>query len=198
MILVLDLDGVVVTGRAGGGRWDQHLERDFKLRPELLQAHLFFTKHWGAVITGQADLHETLVRVWPQLNCEGEPRAFMEYWFAADSHVDHDVLALVGDWRKRGRKAFLATNQEHHRARHLWDRVALKDHFDGMIYSAALGVAKPDALFFDRAREKLSADPSEILFFDDVVRNVEGAASAGWNAMHYKNVEDLCACLRGQ
>ena len=198
MILVLDLDGVVVTGQAdGGGRWDRHLERDFKLRPDLLREHLFFTKHWAAIITGRADLHETLVRIWPRLNCEGEPRAFMDYWFAADSNVDPGVLALVSNWRKGGGNVFLATNQEHYRARHLWDAMALKDHFDGMIYSAEVGAAKPDALYFARAFEKLpAAHPSDILFLDDAPANVEAAAAAGWTARLYRNVEDLRAALR--
>jgi putative hydrolase of the HAD superfamily len=143
---------------------------------------------------GQADLHETLARVWPQLKCEGEPRALVDYWFAAHSNVDRDVLALVRDWRGKDLKAFLATNQEHHRAHHVWEVMALKDHFDGMVYSAALGAAKPDALFFARAFEKLpAADSREVLFLDDAGANVEAAIAAGWNGWHYRGIDDLRA-----
>jgi len=193
VVLVLDLDGVVVTGHSDGGRWDRFLERDLKLRPELLDER-FFRPHWRSIMLGEADLHETLARVWPELMCDAPPRALVDYWFAADSAVDHDVLALVRAWRGRDRKAFIATNQEHYRARHLWDALALKDHFDGMIYSAAIGAAKPDALFFARAFEKLPvARPEQIVFLDDVCANVEAAAAAGWSSQHYRSVEDLRA-----
>jgi putative hydrolase of the HAD superfamily len=192
-VLVLDLDGVVVTGHQEGGRWDKHIGRDLKLSPELLQRR-FFELYWRAVMTGQSDLKEALAEAWPSLGCETSIEEFVHYWFKSDSNVDRDVLECVARWRANGRKAFLATNQEHYRARFLWDDLGLARCFDGLIYSAELGVAKPETLFFELALARLPArQPSDVLFLDDVLANVEAASSSGWTARHYRSVKDLAA-----
>src|SRR5579871_2202218 len=142
-VLVLDVDGVVVLGHPQGGRWDRHLQRDLRMAPETLQAR-FFHPHWRSIALGRAELMPVLESVWHELQCDASPRAFVDYWFANDSRLDHDLLAEVDAWRARGNKAFLATVQEHNRAKYLWKVLGLQRHFDGMHYSADLGAAKPD------------------------------------------------------
>lgn len=194
-VLVLDCDGVVLTGHPGGGRWDQHIARDFGLTPERLQAH-FFQPHWPSIGTGRADLFEVLERVWPQLECRGDAKSFVDYWFANDSAMDERVLAQVDAWRAAGRKAYLGTTQEHHRARYLWQTLGLKTRFDGMLYSAELGAKKPDAAFYAAAQARLPVrDASEVIFLDDLIGNVEAARAHGWRAHHFQTTEDLRAAL---
>jgi putative hydrolase of the HAD superfamily len=195
MILVLDLDGVVMTGHPEGGRWDKNLERDLGLRADLLQQR-FFAPHFKPIVLGQADLYDMLRRVWPELKCESGVEAFVDYWFSSDSVIDKDVLLAVQEWRRSGRKSYLATNQEHHRARYVWSTLGLSTHFDGMVYSAELGAQKPDGAFFARVLEKLGvSDPAEILFLDDAVPNIEAANTAGWKGSHYRGIQDLRSAL---
>jgi putative hydrolase of the HAD superfamily len=191
-VLVLDLDGVVVLGHKDGGRWDKDIARDLGIRPELLQRHFFHQQAFLDVSEGRGDLFELLDRVWPLLECEAcDPRRFVDYWFTSHSRLDEAVLAEVASWRASGREAFLGTVQEHHRARYLWHTLRLEDHFDGMLYSAALGARKPNAAFFERAREKLGVAASEILFLDDLMPCVEAARAQGWRAFLHTGVEDL-------
>lgn len=195
-VLVLDCDGVVVKGHREGGRWDKHLTRDLGIDPTALQER-FFKPHWRAISLGEADMIEVLARVWPQLGCAGEPVAFVDYWFSNDATLDADVLAQVDAWRAAGGKAYLGTVQEHHRARHLWDVLELKRHFDAIHYSAALGAWKPEAAFYERLHAKLPvAAPSEVIFLDDVLRNVEAANAFGWRASHFRTADDLRAALK--
>jgi putative hydrolase of the HAD superfamily len=190
-VLVLDLDGVVVLGHPDGGRWDKDIARDLGMEPELLQTR-FFQPHWCRIEIGEADLFETLAAMWPELECGGEPRAFVDYWFAKDSLLDTDVLAQVNAWRANGGKAYLATVQEHHRAGYIWETLGLAAHFDGMLYSAALGAKKPHAAFFERAQAKLPVtSPDEILFLDDRIENVEAARTQGWRAFRHNGPDDL-------
>lgn len=194
-VLVLDLDGVVVVGHPEGGRWDKDVQRDFGLKPEHLQQR-FFQAHWKRIEIGEADLFDVLGEVWPTLECRGDPHAFVEYWFANDSRLDSDVLAEVDAWRAGGRKAYLATVQEHHRAKYIWETLALRDHFDGMLYSAALGAKKPHAAFFERALAKLpGVAAQDIVFLDDRQDNVDTAAACGWRAHLHRDVEDLRRAL---
>lgn len=190
-VLVLDCDGVIVLGHPEGGRWDKHLERDLGFMPDLLQER-FFRPHFAGIVTGETDLFAVLEAIWPELGCAATPRAFVDYWLKHDSRIDPAVLGEVDRWRAAGGKAFLATVQEHNRARHLWDALGLKDHFDGMLYSAALGARKPHAAFFLRALEKLPVTtPEEILFFDDFEKNIATARELGWRAHLYKGIDDL-------
>ncbi len=194
-VLVLDCDGVVVRGHAEGGRWDKHLARDLGLDTQALQDR-FFKPHWRAISLGEADMMDVLERVWPELGCAARPRDFVDYWFANDATLDADVLDQVAKWRARGGKACLGTVQEHNRARYLWDTLALSRHFDAIHYSAALGAWKPEPAFYERLHAKLPATaPGDVIFLDDVQRNVDAANAFGWRATQFRDAEDLRAAL---
>lgn len=194
-VLVLDCDGVVLSGHPEGGRWDKHLARDFGVEPEILQTE-FFRRHWRHIEIGEADLFEVLGQVWPQLGGRGDVCAMVDYWFVNGAAKDGEVLAQVDAWRAGGGKAYLGTTQEHHRARYIWETVGLKNHFDGMLYSADLGAKKPDAEYYARAHVRLpAASRGDVLFLDDLLGNVEAANAFGWRAHHFRNAEDLRAAL---
>lgn len=61
-----------------------------------------------------------------------------------------------------------------------------EDYFDGMVTSFEARSAKPDAGIFEYAVEQLGIEPSETLFFDDSLVNVEAARSLGFEAVHVK------------
>lgn len=194
-VLALDLDGVVILGHPEGGRWDKHIERDLGVNPQHLQQR-FFQAHWRRIEIGEADLFDVLADVWPELECSANARAFVDYWFANDSRLDAAVLTEVDAFRANGGKAYLATVQEHHRAKYIWDVLKLRDRFDGLIYSAALGAKKPQPEFFTRALTKLPVtSPDEIVFLDDRSDNVAAANAAGWRAHLHRDVEDLRRAL---
>jgi len=192
MILALDLDGVVLTGHAEGGRWDRYLARDLGIEPARLQEN-FFRPYWKSIMTGQRDLFEVLDACWPAMKCKSTPREFVDYWFRCDYTVDDALLKVIDAWRAQGKSCVLATNQEHHRARYVWVEGGLSRHFDEMFYSAALGVEKPQPAFFNSVTEKVGS--RMITFLDDALPNVEAAARAGWDARHYRGVDDLKAAV---
>jgi putative hydrolase of the HAD superfamily len=195
-ILVLDVDGVVVLGHPDGGRWDRNLLSDLGIAPADVQAK-FFRRHWQAIAAGKANLLQVLRGMWHELECTTAPDAFIEYWFANDSRLNHELFDIVDAWRARGNAAFLATVQEHQRAQYLWEKLELRDHFDGMHYSADLGAAKPDARFYERTHARLPVSSrDDVVFLDDAIENVEAAADFGWRARHYTGVDDLRAALR--
>jgi putative hydrolase of the HAD superfamily len=194
-VLVLDVDGVVVLGHPEGGRWDKNLLRDIGVAPERLQER-FFRPHWHSIATGGADMIQVLNGVWHELESSASPRDLVDYWFSSDSRLNRELLAEVDAWRARGNAAFLGTVQEHHRANYLWKTLGLRNHFDGMHYSAELGAAKPAPAFFERAHARLRVKArNEVVFLDDAISNVEAAADFGWQARHYTNADDLRCAL---
>jgi glucose-1-phosphatase len=62
--------------------------------------------------------------------------------------------------------------------------------FEKLFTSCELGKRKPTEEAFALVVEEIGVDAKEILFFDDLLENVEGARGAGLQAVHVKTVED--------
>lgn len=67
------------------------------------------------------------------------------------------------------------------------------DHPHG---SHLLGVRKPDRAIYDRFVRAVSLPPSALLFFDDLLPNVESARAAGWSAERIDPRGDTAAQVR--
>lgn len=198
-VLVLDIDGVVSLAQPGGPHpWDADLERDWGFgRDELVRG--FFRKDWLEVVRGRLDLYVALNEYFAGRGMADRLEEFVAYWFEKDAVIDRELLAMADAWRRRtGGRVFAASNQEHHRVAYLRDQAGLGAHFDEIIYSAALGVCKPDRVFFTNAQARMGVSAAQsILFVDDRASNVDGARMAGWRAMLYRGRDSLSRALAG-
>ena len=153
-VLMVDVDGVLIHGRPEDGLpLFTFLERDLGLRLDLLQQE-FFRPYWGDIITGREALEPQLASVLERIAPHLSAATLIDYWFKNDSRLNRDLLKELGILRESGITFFLATNQEHMRARYLMEQAGLGAHFDGIIYSAALGHRKPSPDFFRLATER--------------------------------------------
>ena len=177
---MVDVDGVLVTHPDAGG-WSANLEKDLGIPLASLQEH-FFRRHWADVVHGRADLRDRLALALAQFAPAVSPSALIEYWFENDAHIDQRLLAELRLLRQEGFALHLATVQEHERAAYLWDRLSLKDSFDGMHYAAALGYSKPDHAFYRAVEASVHIAPADIFFIDDKIDNVIAARDCGWVA----------------
>jgi putative hydrolase of the HAD superfamily len=71
----------------------------------------------------------------------------------------------------------------------------IADAFDQIFISAEMGLAKPDPRIYQAAAAELEKEPSEILFVDDFIENVQAARKVGWNAIHFRSREGALAEL---
>jgi putative hydrolase of the HAD superfamily len=196
-VLVLDIDGVVSLAQPGGPQpWNADLQQDWGFGSDEMVRD-FFRKDWLDVVRGRLDLYAALHGYLEPKGLSGRLEEFVRYWLEKDSVIDREVLAMADAWRQRtGGRVFAATNQEHHRAAYLRDTVGLGAHFDEIIYSAALGVCKPERVFFANAQARMGVSAAQsILFVDDSAANVDGARMAGWQAMLYRGPESLGRAL---
>jgi putative hydrolase of the HAD superfamily len=104
-------------------------------------------------------------------------------------------LDLVRGLRDAGYGVHLGTNQVRRRAEYMKATLPYDDLFDVKLYSCDLGVAKPDAAFFQKAATRIGAEPAEILFIDDHSPNVESARSTGMPAVQWRLKEGHDALL---
>lgn len=194
-VLMLDVDGVLVTGRPRDGAPPlTSLEADLGLSPQLLQSH-FFDVHWEKIVTGRAPLKPRLDAFLSGHALRIGADELLQYWFRNDARIDEAVLAGVRAWRRAGGRAILATNQEHLRASYLMDELDLRAQVDGIVYSAALGYRKPAPDFFIAAAASAEVTPGDIVFIDDSIGNVEAARQAGWRSTHWRAGMTLAAAI---
>lgn len=74
-------------------------------------------------------------------------------------------------------------------------RFHVADLFDELIISAEVGLAKPDPRIYRLAVQRLNVQPSETVFIDDMLKNVEAARLEGLHAIQYLDFEQMLAEL---
>ncbi len=192
-VLVLDIDGVVSVPATP---WMANLQPDWGIDPAEMVRE-FFKREWLQVVQGRLDLYVALHNYFEPKGLADRLEEFVAYWFEKDGAIDRALLVEADAWRRRtGGRCFAATNQEHHRAAWLRDQGGLGAHFDEIIYSAALGVCKPERVFFTAAQARMGVTAAHaILFVDDSAVNVDGARMCGWRAMLYRGPESLSRAL---
>ena len=196
-VLVLDIDGVVSLAQPGAAApWYATLKQDLGLDYEEIERE-FFRGEFHEVLRGRLDLYVALQNYFEPKGLADRIEEFVAYWFEKDAVIDRAVLAQADAWRARtGGRCFAASNQEHHRVAYLRDQAGLGAHFDEIVYSAALGVCKPERVFYTNAQARMGvAVAQSILFVDDNAGNVDGARMCGWRAMLYRGPESLAHAL---
>lgn len=176
---MVDVDGVIVRHLKPGHRWDADLETDLGVRPADLQ-RAFFEPHFKSIVRGLEPIEPRLTQALQEIAPYVTAQGLMAYWFAKDAALDHRLLEALAGYRARGLKLHLATVQEHRRADYLWTTLRLKDRFDGLQHSAAVGHAKPEPAYYAAVEARTGFAPDELLLIDDSQRNVDAAIAAGW------------------
>lgn len=193
--LMLDVDGVLINGRPEDGlHWSTSLEQDLGLPPNDLHRE-FFAAHWEEIVVGRATLEDSLAKVLKKIAPHLTADQLIAYWFERDSRLNRQLLEDLATIRAMGIQVHLATNQEHQRAHYLMNHLNLKNHVDGIQYSASLGQRKPSRDFFDKAASNVALPPNELLLIDDTIENIRAAEAAGWNASHWTGDQSLLRIL---
>lgn len=108
-----------------------------------------------------------------------------------------DTLAMVWVARKRMTcSAFTNTNATH--LTH-WSAQfpAVANSLDRVFASHQIGYRKPERRAFEHVACELGVPLGSIMFFDDLLENVEGARSAGLQAVHVRSPSDVRSALLG-
>ncbi len=198
--VLFDVDGVLVHGyhaRAEYRRcWDEHIERDFGIDRQRLRDEFILGPFTMQVLTGRRDLAHALGEYLPILGYDENPQAFIEYWLEKDSNINHGLFEYIERLKKSGRfRLYIATNQEHNRARYLMDNMGFNRWFDDIFHSARLGVLKPHPDYFAAIENCLGLESADKpVFFDDTPDVVRGAFTAGWEAYEFLKPDDLLRC----
>lgn len=108
-----------------------------------------------------------------------------------------EVYERIRKLKTKGYKCYLLSNypkemfHQHTQGLPFWYDV------DGTVVSYEVLCAKPERKIYEILLERYSLDPSECLFFDDRLENVEAAGIVGIDAVQVKSREQLGEMLDG-
>jgi glucose-1-phosphatase len=71
----------------------------------------------------------------------------------------------------------------------------LLGHFREIFFSSSIGFRKPDPEAYDHVVKSIGLPAGRIVFFDDLVENVESARGRGLKAVHVKSSSDVADAL---
>jgi putative hydrolase of the HAD superfamily len=129
------------------------------------------------------------------LDADGRLERLVELDNASWSVINEDTMRVLGEARDRGHSLSLLSNAPHDFAEAMAGNPVLTG-FEHVIFSAWIGVIKPEPGAFAAAVRELGRAPEEILFVDDREANVEAARGEGLQAVRFISAEQLRAALR--
>lgn len=107
--------------------------------------------------------------------------------FLPGTLIPENVLESLG---QRYRMVALSNTNELH-FREVQTKYPVIRHFDELVLSCRMGCAKPDRRIYEEAVRRAGCGAEECLFIDDVEAYVEGARSAGLEAVRFETFSQL-------
>ncbi len=180
-ILLLDADGVVLKK---GEYFSERFSREYNV--PIADVLEFFKGPFVLCQKGEADLKEELKAYLVKWNWSGTVEDFLNYWFDSDVVLNDGIKETTSNFRDKGVKCYLASNNEAYRAKAISDLLNKEHLLDGVYFSAHLKMRKENPEFFQHILNDLKVEPSEIAFVDNDQKNVDSAASLGISAYRYE------------
>ncbi|MDA9981768.1 HAD family phosphatase [Gammaproteobacteria bacterium] len=193
--LLFDLGGVVINID-----FDQALrswERQSKLSIEDIRCRFVMDTPYEQHERGEIRATEYFKHLRNTLELEGSDEEIARGWNAI---FLGEITQTLNDIRmaKTQLPCFAFTNSNPtHQAAWMAAYPQLATAFDNVFVSSDLGLRKPDHAAFYAIAETTGIDLSTLLFFDDTLQNVEGALSAGLQAVHVRTPADVKRKLEG-
>lgn len=183
-VLLFDLGGVVIDidVKRIFTRWAQHAGCDVAHVAE----HMRFDGAYHRYERGEISLEDFFADVRRMLGFDLTHAQLLDGWNNIFVGEMPDIAAaLTAAKVNRPLYAFSNTNPAHeaHWSRHF---AGLITHFKHVFVSSTIGLRKPDTAAFEHVVKEIGVPAPRILFFDDVLENVEGARAVGLQAVQVK------------
>ncbi len=191
-VILFDVGGVLLTNG-----WDRTARATaavtFDLDPdEFDERHASIARDFE---TGKLTIDEYLDRT-----VFHRPRGFTRDEFVGFMHSRSEAkpgsLAVAADLAATGRYLMATLNNESRELNgYRIETFGLRDLFSVFLTSSYLGVAKPDPAIYRIAVDVTGSRPHRCVFIDDRELNLECAAPAGINPIHFTTADALRASL---
>jgi epoxide hydrolase-like predicted phosphatase len=187
--VIFDLGGVLL--RTASQRARKELEHKLGLAPGTLYARIWESEEWDLAQLGDITYEQYWRRVGASLGLHTakEISDFRREYFSGD-RLDQGLVDLIRRLQSRY-KIGLLSNAPDRLGHWLEDTWQIKHLFHAIVYSAEVGLAKPDPRIFRLILRRLDVLPPHALFIDDALANVETALALGMKAIRFTDTRSL-------
>jgi len=102
-------------------------------------------------------------------------------------HTKADTAALLPRLKAQGHRLVYLSNMPAPYADRLLAERDFFQHFEDGIFSARVGLVKPEHGIFELAERQFGLTPAQTLFIDDNAHNIASARERGWHAIHFSD-----------
>lgn len=192
--MLFDLGGVLID--IDFARVFAHWQAHSALSLAELSARFAFDEPYRQHERGEISGSDYFAHVRSQLELRCDLEQVADGWNAIFIDEFRATRALVEAARQSlPCHVFSNTNATHHAVwstRYTW----LGHTFERLFVSSEIGLRKPDRPAFEHVGAVLGVPLEAIMFFDDTLENITGAAQAGLTAVHVQSPDDVRAALQ--
>ena len=185
--VIFDIGGVLV-----GYDWDKQLMKQFNDREkvERLKDALFHSGVWDELDRGIWSEEELLAGFYEK--GPGLEREIKEFWdHAGEALWQYDFTKdLLNELKKKNMQILYLSNWSKHMREQSSEQLDFLEMLDGGVFSYIEKLIKPDKRIYERIIEKYKLNPSECVFLDDRLDNIEAAISCGLNGIQVVDHEE--------
>ncbi len=185
--VIFDVGGVPILP---GERHDRVWEARLKLPSSGLWNLIFTSDVEKQAVVGAITEREAWQQFAVMLNIDEDVLAELKHDFWATEYFNQELVQFARALRPRYRTALLSNAWSD--ARPEIDRkFGFVGNFDVPIFSAEVGLAKPDPRIYQLALNRLKVQPPEAVFIDDIVVNVDGARALGMHGIRFQSTQQV-------
>ncbi len=150
-----------------------------------------FTEVWlsGRSARDTGPIGDSVRWVFEQLGLDADPQTIISLrrdWTRESLVPRPDAVSTLEELRRRGHKLGLITVCSTDVAE-LWEATPFRGLFDSAVFSAEVGISKPDPRIYELCCEQLDVQPGECLFVGDGANHeLPGAESVGMAAIQLR------------
>ena len=187
--IAFDIEGVLVN----------QIKRKKSIQGKLAKEFNIKNKNWIKLIKpviklssrGKITKKETLIRTKNIL--KENPKKIMnvlETFYKRSYKINKTMINLSKKLRKNGYKVIIISNLGHLAKEILVENKSMK-HFNKKIISCEIKSSKPSEKIFKIALKKSNTKPNEMIFIDNLQKNIEASNNLGIKSILFKNNREL-------
>lgn len=149
-------------------------DNDARMLTEIIFDRLYWDKLDEGTITNEQTVSEFKKRI-PKRLWEVSEKIFYNWIYnIPEMEGMSELVSYIKE--KYGVKTYLLSNISHYFADHA-DEMPILPKLDGYVFSARIGITKPNPAIYEHLLKTYGLEPSECIFIDDRAENVDAARS---------------------
>jgi epoxide hydrolase-like predicted phosphatase len=185
--IVFDIGGVVYDENM----WPLHASIAKRHGIDIVTFNRVVRRYWNRATVGRIKGKRFVMHLMHDLNIH-DKKVFMRDWIAVREKTMVPIPGVI-DLIKRLKKNYRVgslTNILHMYDPLRWKR-GVYDHFEFNVISSRVGMRKPNLNIYRHAIKKINLNPEQIVFIDDLPRNIMPARKIGMHTILFKNTTQL-------